>query len=171
MNISLEELLESRDRRAAMQKDLLDKYPGKSLLCLTVQLPGPEKRNAVSLAIADAGVAAISKVFTPEVEILRDLETGFEAYFIVSCADTEAKKLAAGIEDSHPLGRLMDIDVIGLEGPISRESIGLGPRPCLICGQPARVCMRARTHSTEELIETINAKVDNYLKANFGNMV
>ena len=171
MTISLEQLLESRDRRAAMQKDLLDKYPGKSLLCLTVQLPGAEKRNAASLAIADAGVAAIREVLTPEREILRDLETGYEAYFIVSCTDTEAKRLAVGIEDSHPLGRMMDIDVISLEGPLSRESIGLGPRPCLICGQPARICMRARTHSTEELIETINAKVDNYLKANLGNMV
>ncbi len=171
MTISLEQLLESRDRRAAMQKDLLDKYPGKSLLCLTVQLPGREKRNAASLAIADAGVAAIREVLTPEREILRDLETGYEAYFIVSCTDTEAKRLAVGIEDSHPLGRMMDIDVIRLEGPLSRESIGLGPRPCLICGQPARICMRARTHSTEELIETINAKIDNYLKANLGNMV
>ena len=110
--ISLNQLLESRDARAQHQKDLLGSFPGKSLLCFTVQLPGPEKRNHQSLAIAKAGVSAIRQTFQPDYEELRDLETGYEGYFLVSLPADDAKRKAVDIEDNHPLGRLMDIDVL-----------------------------------------------------------
>lgn len=178
--ITLEQLLESRDRRAAHQRSLLEAHPGRVLLCLTVQLPGSVKRNGTSLAIADAGVKAVRQAFAPEHEELKDLETGFEGYFIVSGNPLEIKRLACKIEDSHPLGRLMDIDVLsgapsasaGAGGianpahaeasPIGREAIGLPPRKCLLCDLPARVCMRAHTHSQAELLNTIEQMVKSY---------
>ena len=164
--VTLEQLLESRDRRAAHQKDLLGAHPGKSLLCLTVQLPGPEKRNARSLAIAQAGVEAIRTAFPADYEELRDLETGYEAYFLLSVPAAEAKRRACRLEDTHPLGRLMDIDVLpggtGNLQPLSRSDIGLPPRRCLLCGQPARYCMRARTHSREELLAQIDKMLETY---------
>jgi holo-ACP synthase CitX len=118
MPITLAELLDSRDKRVEHQKDLLGANPGKSLLCLTVQLPGPEKRNATSLKIAHAGVEAVRKAFVPVYEELRDLETGYEAYFLVDLPAREAKRLACQIEDTHPLGRLMDIDVLYKPQPV-----------------------------------------------------
>lgn len=164
--ISLNQLLESRDARAEHQKDLLGRFPGKSLLCLTVQLPGPEKRNEQSLAIAKAGVSAIRQAFQPDYEELRDLETGYEGYFLISLPALEAKRKAVEVEDNHPLGRLMDIDVLhgvpeenyfssaGVKA-ISREEIGLAPRRCLLCDNEVRYCMRAKTHTTSELLERI----------------
>ena len=161
--VTLEQLLESRDRRAVRQRQLLEAWPGLSLLCFTVQLPGTEKRNAVSLIIADAGVEAIRKAFSPEFEELKDLETGFEAYFLVAGNPLEIKRRTCGIEDTHPLGRLMDIDVIANPAPISREDIGLPPRKCLLCGNEVRYCMRAKSHSTRELLDKIQQMVDSYL--------
>ena len=202
MSVTLEQLLESRDNRAQHQKDLLGKNPGKSLLCLTVQLPGSVKRSADSLAIAQAGVEAIRQAFSPEYEELKDLETGYEAFFLVSMPPLEAKRKTCQIEDSHPLGRLMDIDVLtvipgtdcasaGAHGigknifrdgtrktifpeaianpthadavPVGREEIGLPQRRCLLCGAPVRVCMRARTHSSAELLDKIHEMVKIYL--------
>ena len=158
MPITLEQLLESRDNRAEHQKDLLGCYPGKSLLCLTVQLPGPEKRNALSLAIAHAGVEAVRKAFPLAYEELRDLETGYEGYFVVPIPPQEAKRLACQIEDTHPLGRLMDLDVPGFD----RASIGLAPRRCLLCGNEVRYCMRAHIHSREELLNRMEQMVQTY---------
>jgi holo-ACP synthase CitX len=164
--ISLDQLLESRDARAQHQKDLLGRFPGKSLLCLTVQLPGPEKRNDLSLAIARAGVSAIRQAFQTSYEELRDLETGYEGYFLVSLPADEAKRCTCRIEDTHPLGRLLDIDVMpgvpGHIGPISRDSLGLSPRKCLLCDNEARYCIRAKTHSTSELLERIGQMVKAY---------
>lgn len=57
--MTLEDLLKSRDARVAHQAELLGDYPGKSLLCLTVMLPGPVKRSAMSLKIASAAVEAV----------------------------------------------------------------------------------------------------------------
>ena len=159
MPVTLEQLLQSRDNRAKHQKDLLDSHPGRSLLCMTVQLPGPEKRNATSLKIAKAGVEAIREAFSPEFEELRDLETGYEAYFLVPLSGQDAKRLACQIEDTHPLGRLMDIDVLITALCVSRTDIGLQPRKCLLCGNEVRYCMRAKTHTTAELLSKIEEMV------------
>ena len=160
--ITLQELLESRDRRARRQGELLSQFPGRALLCLTVLLPGPEKRNALSLEIARAGVEAVGKRFNPVFEEKNDLETGFEGFFIVDGQPLEVKKAAVEIEDTHPLGRLMDLDVIGSEGPLGRASIGLQERRCLICEKPARYCMRAGSHTQDELMARIKQLVSSY---------
>ena len=165
--ISLEQLLESRDRRVAHQRSLLEAHPGQVLLCLTVQLPGSVKRNRTSQAIADAGVEAVRQEFAPEHEELKDLETGFEGYFLLSGDPLEVKRRACQLEDTHPLGRLMDLDVIANPThaeafPIGREAIGLAPRRCLLCGLPARVCMRAHTHTQAELLDKIEQMIKSY---------
>ena len=152
--MTLEVLLASRDARVAHQAELLGKYPGKSLLCLTVMPPGPVKRSTMSLKIAAAAVEAVRVAFSPVFEELRDLETGYEGYFMVDLNPLEAKKRAVELEETHPLGRLFDLDVI-VDGPrpLGREELGLPSRTCIICGRPVRECMRERTHTTEELLE------------------
>ena len=151
------------------QRELLESNPGLSLLCLTVQPPGPVKRNDQSLVVARAGAEAVRESFKPSFEELRDLETGFEGFFLVNLAPEEAKRLACRIEDTHPLGRLMDIDVIvvsdSMPMPLGRGSLGLPPRRCLLCDRPARECMRARTHKVEELLAKIEEMVESYLNS------
>lgn len=162
--ITLEQLLASRDARAAFQHQLLEAHPGQTLVCITVQLPGSEKRNALSLAIGNAGYKALLERFNGVVSQseVKDLETGYEAYFLVSPGALDAKRITCALEESHPLGRLMDIDVIGPEGPVSRGDIGLPPRKCLLCEKEVRFCMRAKSHSTEELTAKIQQMVNDY---------
>lgn len=177
--ITLEQLLASRDARAKHQQDLLTAWPGNTLICLTVQFPGPVKRSASSLIVGAAGLAALLDKFGSVVRHaqVRDLETGYEAYILVPLPATLVKKTCCQIEDSHPLGRLMDIDVItanvmpgpsttvmpGLTGHLlDRSAVGLPPRRCLLCEQPARYCMRAHTHSLEELLYKIEQMVADF---------
>jgi len=160
--ITLEQLLQSRDERSRHQQDLLGKHPGGSVVCLTVQLPGPEKRTPDSLIIGNAGVEALRQVFSVSCPEIRDLPTGFEAYLVVDMPAREAKSACCRIEDSHPLGRLMDIDVITEDGPMDRGELGLEPRRCLLCDKPARFCMRAHTHTHAELLDRISQIVNAY---------
>ena len=161
----------SRDARVERQRELLSAHPGFSLICLTVQPPGPVKRNGQSLVVAEAGVKAIRESFRVEFEELRDLETGYEGFFMTALSPSEAKRIACHIEDTHPLGRLMDLDVIiccpagNMPHPLGREELGLEPRKCLLCDRPARECMRTRIHTTEELLEKYKEIVDLYLKS------
>ena len=158
--MTLEDLLASRDARVAHQAELLGEYPGKALLCLTVMPPGPVKRSAMSLKIAAAAVEAVRGKFSPVFEELRDLETGYEGYFVVDLDSLDAKKVAVRLEETHPLGRLFDLDVI-VDGPcpLGREAMGLEPRKCIICGRPVRECMRERTHTTEELLKKYDSVI------------
>ena len=51
------------------------------------------------------------------------------------------------LEKSHALGRIWDIDVIGEEGMISRERMGIQGRRCFLCGLDAKV-MREEVEAT-----------------------
>ena len=93
---------------------------------------------------------------------VRDLETGYEAYLVVPLPALLVKKTCCQIEDTHPLGRLMDIDVLETGHLLDRAAVGLPPRHCLLCDQPARYCMRARTHTTEELLHMIEQMVADF---------
>ena len=173
--ITLHELLASRDARHATQQKLLAEHSGKTLVCLTVVMPGSVKRNHQSLCVAHAAVEAMHEAFhlndmsdTEREAVLteRDLNTGYEAYLITPLPLLEAKRIAVTIEDTHPLGRLFDIDVINSDGiPVARNDIGEKPRRCLVCEHEARYCMRMRWHTQEEIWAKINGMVDLYTKA------
>ena len=211
--VTLNELLASRDSRHAMQQKLLAEHSGKTLVCLTVVMPGSVKRNHQSLVVAHAAVEQLIRsyelgvrndelrvrndelrvtndelgvtndelgVTNDELEVKsdelgvwfggrlieRDLETGYEAYLITPLPLLEAKRIAVQIEDTHPLGRLFDIDIIDKDGvPVSRDRVGSRPRRCLVCDREARFCMRMRWHTQEEIWERINAMVDSWLKS------
>jgi holo-ACP synthase CitX len=157
--ITLQQLLASRDERAARQGALLRGHPGKALVCLTVIPPGSEKRTDWSVRVGNAGVLAVREGLAPSWEECHDLETGYEAYFLVDGNPLDVKQKCCSIEDTHPWGRLMDIDVLetgpGGVVPLSRSAVGLPARKCLVCDRPARECMRERTHSLEQLQEKI----------------
>lgn len=168
MPITLHELLTSRDARHAMQTKLLADNSGKTLVCLTVVMPGSVKRNHQSLVVARAAVEAMREAFRPADGMLteRDLETGYEAYMLVGGDMLSVKRTACGIEDTHPLGRLFDIDVIDGNGvPVPRSEVGGSPRRCLVCSNEARYCMRNHSHTQDEIWRCINALVDAYTSA------
>mgnify|MGYP002624438672 CR=1 FL=1 len=167
MEITLDKLLASRDRRVEMQQQLRENYPNSTLVCLTVIMPGNIKRNLSSLIVSQAAINAMLNRFEGNIVdvISRDLETGFEAYLVTTLSQREAKLIACDIEDNHPLGRLFDIDILDNDGvPVKRETVGSSPRRCLMCDNEARYCMRNRTHTPQELNTKIQMMIDSYVQ-------
>lgn len=165
MEITLDMLLESREKRWQLQRQLIQDNPGLTLVCLTVIMPGNVKRNAQSLVVAHAAVEAIQRAFGQSIQWQReqDLSTGYEGYYLVDMSMIACKRLACEIEDNHPLGRLFDIDVINTHvEPVSRSVIGRGGRKCLLCDQDARYCMRNHTHTRDELQQKIQQMIEAY---------
>ena len=166
MPVSLPQLLAARDARAALERDLLARYAGCTLVVLTVVVPGAEKRTEASLLVARAACAALDKLLAPHCRhrLERDLATGFEAYWLVDLPQEEAKRLTVELEDTHPLGRLFDADIILPEGrPLSRTELGAPPRRCLLCDREARFCMRNGSHTREELHAKIAQMIADYV--------
>lgn len=165
MEITLDMLLESREKRWQLQRQLIQDNPGLTLVCLTVIIPGNVKRNAQSLVVAHAAVEAIQEAFGQSIHWQReqDLSTGYEGYYLVDMSMIACKRLACEIEDNHPLGRLFDIDVINTHvEPVSRSVIGREGRKCLLCDQDARYCMRNHTHTRDELQQKIQQMIEAY---------
>ena len=167
MEITLDKLLASRDRRVEMQQKLRERYPNLTLVCLTVIMPGNVKRNLSSLIVSQAAINTLLNRLEENIVdvVTRDLETGYEAFVVTKLSQHDTKLIACDIEDNHPLGRLFDIDILDNEGvPVKRETVGSNPRRCLMCDNEARYCMRNRTHTPQELNAKIQQMVDAYVQ-------
>lgn len=166
MEVTLDELLLSRDNRHQLHLEMLQKYPQHTLVSVTMVMPGPVKSNSISITLADKAEAFL-KGFAPikaEHMIRRDLHTGSEIYFVSPLSLEETKRICCRIEDEHPLGRLWDFDVIKADSsPMSRTELGLQPRRCIICDdEPAINCIRARKHSKPDLYERVKQIFEQY---------
>lgn len=155
MDVTLDELLQSRDNRHQRHLELLAQYPDATLVSVTMVMPGPVKSNAISLALADKAEAFLQQNQFLQICFLerRDLHTGSEIYFVSRLPLLETKRLCCLIEDRYPLGRLWDFDVIRPDStPLSRTEIGFEPRRCIICeNEPSITCIRARRHTKPDL--------------------
>lgn len=167
--ITLEQLLEAREQRATKQKKLIEKY-GLPLVSFTINIPGASKKTPVSGRIFHEGCKVLVKKLEENgcssvYYESNEPKTGYEAYFVVNTDKRTLKSLMLQIENQHPLGRLFDLDVIGLDGyAISREDLGYSKRKCLLCEQDAHICGRSRKHSTVELVQEIQGMVDSYFQ-------
>lgn len=162
IEITLEQLLESRDQRAAFQTILLCGYE-TPLVSFTVNIPGKVKKSRRSQAVFQAGVTAIREALAGDILYckLLDKVTGPEGYFSVEQDAQTLKDAMCRIEETHPLGRLMDIDVLSAPGVhVSRTELGKPPRRCLVCGNMAAACTRSRAHPAEELLAAIDRMLE-----------
>ena len=156
MEVSLQEILEARERRAQKQTELLAQF-GKPLICFTMNIPGPIKNSPLITKGFQQGNQLLTALLT-NLPILHKEEsyapTGCEAYYVVDAPAKILKLRAVHLEDSSPVARLYDIDVLDTSGhKLERHSLGYLNRTCLICDQPASICGRSRAHSVSQLQE------------------
>lgn len=158
--VSLNEMLDAREARAAAQQQLIAAH-NTPLVCLTLNIPGPVKvLDLVPQAFEEGLNRIVSGLETKHIMILEQREirkkTGYEALCSVDGGPMELKAIMTAIEDGSRLGRLWDIDVIRADGKkVSRNDLGCPPRTCLLCGRPAHICGRSRSHSVTELVAEI----------------
>jgi holo-ACP synthase CitX len=119
------------------------------------------------------------------VHVIQDQLKGTQSFFFSSEAGPyafltlksenpmEIKRMLMLIEDTHPLGRLIDLDVhIQTQSTsISRNQLGLEPRPCMICGGHTHVCRRTEKHSLETLITFIKHTVFHHIDSMIAGLI
>lgn len=156
MEVTLIEMLNTREARAIRQRELLLKY-NKPLISFTMNIAGPEKNNFQIKRGYELGKRLLKgQLMAKKIPVLHFEEicenTGNEAIYVLDSNAMTIKAVTSSIEDAMPVGRLFDMDVIKPEGDkVERTELNLSPRKCLICGQQAQICARSRTHSVNEL--------------------
>lgn len=159
--ITLFQILEARERRAAAQQELLRRYE-KPLICFTMNIPGPIKHTPLIARGFSLGNALLQHtVETQNVSVLHrhisEADTGCEAFYIVDAPAETLKRICTQIEDGYPVGRLFDMDVLDTDGKkLTRDIVGGKSRNCIVCGAPGAGCASRRVHSVPELQAAAN---------------
>ena len=172
--VSLEEMLNARDRRVKTQKILLENHRA-TLISFTLNIPGQYKVFPLAKKTFAEGISCIeSQINLAGGQILEkvvvDEHTGCEAYFVVNIPEEKIKKHMITIEEEHPIGRLFDMDVFSSMGEsLHGADAGRNERKCIVCGEPVWACSRNRTHSAEELSERVVKLMDDYFALRYAD--
>ncbi len=152
--VTLIQMLDAREQRVNTQNILMEKY-GKPVICFTMNIPGPIKDSPLIRRSFRWGLSALEHRLTRVLFRQAQEEiTGCTAFFCVDLPAGEAKRICVAVEESCPMGRLFDMDVLQPGGEkLNREDFGGGSRDCIVCGQKGRGCASRRIHSVPELQE------------------
>lgn len=174
--VSLEEILNARENRVKIQQKMLQKAP-TCLLSFTLNIPGSVKVFPYTKWAYEVGSSIISKgVSLLNGDVLEQFEakneTGWEGFFALNLPPEEIKTYLLEQEEHHPLGRLFDFDVLRTDGSkLSRQELGFPERTCLLCGNPAFLCGRSRTHSAQELLAKEIEIMENFFVFRLSNHI
>lgn len=160
--VTSEELRAARDRRVLKKWEFLASGGELCLVEFSLNIAGtikvfPFARAAFREEVRELS-DRLSRFSILKTDVFEEI-TGDCAFFLLRSPAVPVKKFLVSIEESHPLGRLFNLDVCGPDGiSIKRHDLGLLPRTCLVCGEDARVCAAKRSHSME-LIQWQTAKL------------
>ncbi len=166
MEVTLQEILAAREKRVARQKSFLEK--GHPVVSFSMNIAGPVKRTGEIERAYFYGVNLLRKRLPILQEDIVLENTGCEGLFDLAEAPEKVKEICLSLEESAPIGRLFDMDVIASNGEkLTREV----QRGCLVCGKPGRQCAATRAHSVEELQEATKRLIwDHFAKQDSAHM-
>lgn len=155
-------LLEKREKTDSFEKELLSRFPFKTLVVIRANIPGGKKGSIESNWIVYRIFLECKKKMAP-LKIFHSYtdEEGLIFFLIVNSPPLEVKALSIKIEDDESLGRLADIDVLTAEKLFSRNDFPHENkrRKCFLCEKDAVICARSRAHSQKEIMDFILKKV------------
>ncbi len=147
-SVTLNEMLDARERRAAAQSAMLASADETCcLVSLSLNIAGDVKRTPKTRLLFDRGMEAFGRLGYPEAERrIVDAKTGTEALILLKADATTVKETLERLEEAFPAARLFDFDVLNAQGEkLSRSD----PRRCLVCDGPAADCARSRAHGLD----------------------
>lgn len=164
MDDFFKKLLDSRERRYNLQIRLITLYK-KPIISFMLNIPGLVKRTDEYVRFHKMGTKLIEERLGNRLLLSEyfDEDTGMYYLGVVDMDATDLKKEMIELENSD-MGRLFDIDVFDENyTQITRNSLGLEPRKCILCDNVARICIRERIHSYQDLIKETNKIINTYI--------
>ncbi|BCR05530.1 apo-citrate lyase phosphoribosyl-dephospho-CoA transferase [Desulfuromonas versatilis] len=150
-------MLAARDRRHLLLQLAL-RPERAAVLTLSLNIPGAEKQPAGSKGLFQWAERRLGEAL-PGLKLLYRKTDGLGPYALFATGQQapEAKRRCIQIENAEPFSRLLDIDVYDPTGrAIDRAALGQTERSCLVCGKPARECIRLGLHQPEELTRRVH---------------
>ena len=156
----IDTLLAAREKRMMRINERISSNNG--VLCIKANSVGHQKNRPEAILL----VRYFAKMMQTTIELKEvcafPSEDGF--YILASIAqDTSIKNKCIDIEATHPLGRLIDLDVyLYPNQSVSRASLNQPPRLCFLCQEEAWVCRREKRHTHEELVDFFTSQIKQF---------
>lgn len=156
--VTLAEMLAAKEQRVVIQEKLLHRAPQHALLSATMTIPGAVKTSAALTNCFENVLQSVQEATNDAPvfhKVYQGKKTGLEYYALFPLSGTTLKKRMITIENTHPYGRLVDLDVLSLNAQIiqtiSRKALDYPPRTCFICQKEAKICARSKAHSAQDI--------------------
>lgn len=163
------QLLKSREIRWQFKKAMINQ--GFHLISLQLNVPGFPKKSELFTAFLKSVKARFELFLQSHIIALKWEEHFFEdeagecVIYKVPEKKTgavELKELTEVFEEKHPLGRIIDADVMDVEGNVI--SSGKHKR-CFLCpDKPVQWCRKYNNHTPDEIRESMQKAIDVFLK-------
>jgi len=162
MSLDRRDFLDARDGRQRLLEDALAAARGRGLAwvaTLGANLPGADKHRPGVARLLRAGLAAF-----PAEPWHRGSDLLGPFAVLLGAGSAEAgKRAAVALETGLEGGRLLDLDIHRVDGtPLDRRELGLPPRACFLCAEPAAACARAGRHPAGALRARVDALLEPY---------
>jgi holo-ACP synthase CitX len=125
--------------------------PLETLVAVSLAVPGPDKTPPGADALF-AWAVAEARFALDRARVVHASRDALGPFTLLrtraGCADAKARCVT--IEAARSAARLVDLDVYSPDGAsLDRTHLGLPPRACLCCPEPAHECVRARRHDPD----------------------
>ena len=148
--VTLQQVLQAREDRVRLQRQILQDH-GCPIICFTMNIAGPIKNSPLIQRGFQEGLHALAMQLPAESVRKYCVDssiTGCQAMYAVNMDASELKHICTSIEESTPLGRLFDMDVLDVNGTkLERNDL----RGCIVCGAAGRTCAAGRIHTVSQL--------------------
>lgn len=155
-------ILNAREERINFIESLIVK--DKVIISIRANYPGCVKDNVITRNIVNNIINDYEDSFNFLEKYSFNNGEGLVYVYILNSIDVVSiKKNMIKIEEKHPLGRLVDIDVYYRDiKSISRKELGYKERKCFLCDDNAYNCIRSKNHTIESVLSYINKTVEDY---------
>ncbi|WP_321515655.1 triphosphoribosyl-dephospho-CoA synthase [Marinifilum fragile] len=169
MSDVLGKILKARDQRSDLRKEISEFR--QASLSLNLNIPGfPKSDDKIHSCFRQMLVELKRHLLSHRILIdsLKEhctVDAAGDFYLVPLLENTysinEIKQITEKFEETHSLGRLLDVDITNPEGgPVSSGKAKL----CYFCNEkPALVCMREQNHSYPDIRQKIDEDIDQYL--------
>lgn len=152
--LAMNRMLEAKEKRYYKIKALTEKYEAP-VLSFMLNIPGEDKNFEEAVSFHKKYVEKIKNLLEEKkIKILfedyQNLITGMEYLAVLDGDGRLIKKLMMEVEEESLGGRLLDLDIYDKDfSQISRSSLGLPERKCILCDDTARTCIKEERHKIE----------------------
>jgi holo-ACP synthase CitX len=160
----MQAVLDAREARAKHIEEWSVSYKNASILVLKLNVVGPVKNIVRMQFILQFFHHQLLQLLTHQILAYSFVSSLDGDYYIYAIKERGRliKERTIVLEDKNILGRLVDMDVYD-HGVISRTDLSCELRSCLICDDYAHICARSMRHSKAEIMEKVNAIIDDFL--------